>query len=812
MKKRVKRIVEYIIKTTKKLRCQFWRAKCRYIKYYETLSVDEKAILLESQSATKVSGNIYAILKYITSNEQYSSYTIYLSSWGRYMKAIQQVLDNAQIKNVKLVLYHSDEYVRLLASAKFLINDATFPFYFIKKEGQIYLNTWHGTPLKAMGKSIKNDISMGNVQKNLVSSDCLLYPNEFTKRVMLRDYMLENISQGVTVLGGYPRNAAFFDSVRREELREKFELTNKKIYAYMPTWRGTVSNVGSNRNNTYLMYYLYELDKLLQDDEVLYINLHPMAMHAKNDVEIKSLKHIQRFPVGYETYEFLNLADVLVTDYSSVFFDFACTRRKIVLFPYDKEEYLRERGMYLDTDELPFPQVFDVAHLVGELRSGIDYDDTKFVKTYCPYDNINATQQLCDRVFFGVDTGVRVEEIPNNGKENVLLYAGDLAKNGITTSLRSLTNNIDLKQRNYYISFCQGKVKKNAAQLATFHEGVGFFAVAEAWNFTIWDRMLKKLWKEKLLMTSRYMKLQGKRYEQNFRRAYGTAKFDTAIQFNGYEDDILLTYSAFSGRKAIWVHSDMLGEIETRGNQRRDVLEYVYNVNDKVVAVSEDIKKSTVQISKREDNLITVKNTIDYKSVRKKSEHSITLDKTTTCSVSLKYFEEIIRSDAKKIINVARFSPEKGHERLVDAFYKLWQKDSNIYLIIMGGNSKNNGFQKLKDKVAELGLQENVILLLSVSNPFPIVKACDYFILSSFYEGFGLVLAEADILGLPVVSTNINGPRGFMSRYGGVLVENSEEGIYQGLSLLLAGKVEPLDIDYDAYNAECIEEFERVFR
>ena len=94
-----------------------------------------------------------------------------------------------------------------------------------------------------------------------------------------------------------------------------------------------------------------------------------MAMHAKDNVALKSFKHIKRFPSNYETYDFLNICDVLVTDYSSVFFDFACTRKKIVLFPYDKEEYLQDRGMYFSMDELPFPQVVDIVSLLEELRS-----------------------------------------------------------------------------------------------------------------------------------------------------------------------------------------------------------------------------------------------------------------------------------------------------------------------------------------------------------------------------------------------------------------------------------------------------------
>ena len=123
----------------------------------------------------------------------------------------------------------------------------------------------------------------------------------------------------------------------------------------------------------------------------------------------------------------------------------------------------------------------------------------------------------------------------------------------------------------------------------------------------------------------------------------------------------------------------------------------------------------------------------------------------------------------------------------------------------------NGEYEKTIEYVNNLKMEDRVFLLLSVSNPFPIVKACDAFILSSFYEGFGLVLAEADILGLPVVSTDISGPRDFMRDNGGTMVESSEEGIYQGLCLLGDGLVKPMEIDYEAYNRKAIAEFEALF-
>lgn len=801
----------YANRVRKKFKDPYWVAKSKYITYYEELPIDEKVILLESQSATKISGNLFYILRYLLTDSKYSEYKIYISSWGRYFKTIRNILNNYGIINYNFVLYASDDYMRLLASAKYLINDATFPNYWIKKEGQVYINTWHGTPLKAMGRKVHNDVFFGNVQKNLVNADYLLYPNIFTKDVMIRDYMLENISSGSYILGGYPRNTAFFDPESESRIREEMGLTDKKIYAYMPTWRGTVDKVGVSKNDIYLMYYLYEIDRLLNDDEIFYMNIHPMAMHANNKAEVKKLKHIRNFPQKYETYDFLNMADALVTDYSSVFFDYACTRKKIVLFPYDKDEYLCDRGMYMDMDDLPFPQVFNAEDLINELRAPKNYDDTKFVNEFCTWDNGNATQQLCDRTILGIDTGLTVAPIPNNGKENVLIYAGDLSRNGITTSLRSLTNEIDTDKRNYYISFVQGKAKKNADQLITFNPKVNFFAVSDYFNLSVKDKVIRKLFNLNKLKAGSYMKKAKTRIKQNFIRAYGQAKFDVAFQFCGYERDLILLYSQFEGKNAIWVHNDMVAEMKSKNNQRRDILEYAYNNYDKVVTVSEDIIAPTFEISGRKDNIYIVKNIIDYKTISARAEEPLELDATTKCSIDKEQFYEMMSSDSKIYINIGRFSPEKGQERLIDAFYKLWQKDNSIHLIIMGGYSKDGVYSKLKTKVEELGLADNVILLLAVSNPYPIIKACDGFILSSLYEGFGLVLAEADILGLPIVSTDITGPRTFMNKYGGTLVEDSEDGVYRGLEMLYNNEIKPINVDYEAYNQECVAEFEKLF-
>ncbi len=807
----IKNNISTLKKIYSKLKSPYWRAKSRYIKYYDTLEINQKLILVESQHGKELNGNIFYILKYLSTNKMYNDFEIYVTACAGKIKRFEYFLQENGMDKIHVTILSSKEYFRVLSTAKFLINDNTFLPFFIKKKGQIYLNTWHGTPLKSLGKKIQNDAhNIGNTQRNFLDADFLLFPNEYTKECILRDYMLENISSGQYILSGYPRNEIFFEKKQNIIIKNELGLTEERVYAYMPTFRGTARNSGTKKNDAYLLYYLCELDKQLDSNEIFYVNLHPIA---KKCVDFGQFKHIKEFPDKYETYEFLNIADVLISDYSSVIFDFACTSRKIVLFTYDEEEYSQERGLYIKIEELPFPKVNNIRDLLNELRTPKKYSDEAFRELFCKYDNSHASQQLCDFVILQENTNLTVKKIPDNGKENVLIYAGNLSSNGITTSLRNLMNVIDLNERNYYVSFMQEKVgKKNSHNLKTFPENCNYYATTGDMNVTIIERVIRKLFKRKIIPAKIYMKLMKKRVMQDFYRNYGQMRLDNIIQYNGYEDEVILQMSMFNGKKTIFVHSDMLREIETRGNQRKDVLNYAYNQYDSVAVVTKGLLDPTNRLVKKE-KAIVVENAIDYVNILKKSKEKIILDVDTKLSCTQEEFNKLMNCDIPKIINIGRFSPEKGHIRLVDAFYRRIQNEKNEgYLIIMGGNSLNNGYVDLLSHIKNLGIENRVILIEKVSNPYPILKACDYFILSSHYEGFGLALIEADILGKPVVSTDIVGPRSFMLEHGGRLVENSEEGIYQGIELLLSGQVKPLVINYKAYNETVKREFEELFK
>ena len=169
------------IKTIKKnikkyAKNDFFKARFIFTKYYENSHIHEKEILLQSYDGSSISGNVYYILLELCKNEQYKEFKKYVVANKKNYDKIKEDIESRQLENAEVIVLHSQIYCRKLAEAKYLINNATFPTYFIKKQEQIYLNTWHGTPLKGMGRNIKNAPNeLGNTQRNFLMADYLCF-------------------------------------------------------------------------------------------------------------------------------------------------------------------------------------------------------------------------------------------------------------------------------------------------------------------------------------------------------------------------------------------------------------------------------------------------------------------------------------------------------------------------------------------------------------------------------------------------------------------------------------------------------------
>ena len=130
-------------------------------------------------------------------------------------------------------------------------------------------------------------------------------------------------------------------------------------------------------------------------------------------------------------------------------------------------------------------------------------------------------------------------------------------------------------------------------------------------------------------------------------------------------------------------------------------------------------------------------------------------------------------------------------------------------MFIIGGHGKL--WNETNEYIKKLDCRYNVILICYMSNPFALLKECDLFILSSLYEGLGLVVLEAQTCGVPVISVDIKGPKGFMTEHGGYFVENSQEGILQGMKDFVDGKVKLMNFDPKKYNERVKKQYESIF-
>lgn len=805
MNRKLKRIKRNSKKFLKKI--ALIKRNNNIIKYYNNLKIIEKSIFLESKNGKDLGGNIFYIMKEL-SKEQYKEYEIILSLRKDKYETIERLLSKYNINNFKFVDTGSKEYYKYLYSSKYLINDTSFPTSFIKKESQIYLNTWHGTPLKKLGKDVPNRAyALGNIQKNLISADYLLYPNHFMEKRMINAFMLENLTNAKIINAGYPRNSIFFDKENRSAIRNKLRLDDKQIIVYMPTWRGTLNRLDIKEHLNQLKDYFFEIDNSLNENQVFFVKLH---LFVSSDIDFSEYNHIKAFPENYETYEILNMSDCLITDYSSVFFDFVSSNKKIIIFAYDEEEYNENHGLYIKLNELPFPKAQNVQDLMEQINSDKNYDDKKFVDTFCKYDGAEASKHICEYLLFKKNSDkINIKNINDSDKkENVLIYSGNLAKNGITSSLLSLLENIDLHERNYYLCFIASKTRKYSSTLFDISKKVDFISMKGRNDYTIIESLAFILYNKFNISNKFINKNLDIAYTRNLKKYFPTEKFDKVIHFTGYEKDITAMLQRFERDKYIFAHNDLLKEIKTKSNQHFLTLNEAYNNYNKVAIVSEDIKRSISKIKGNMNNIVVVENFVDYKTILKKSDKRLEFDELTVSNLDIGKLNNILDSNALKFITIGRFSHEKGHIRLMSVFNEFYKTNNNSYLIIIGGYGKL--YKKTLEYSKQLESRENIIIIKYLSNPFPILKKCDLFILSSFYEGLGLVLLESDILGVKVFSTNVSGPKTFMKKYNGLLVENSEKGISKGIQCFIENKIPLLNINYQKYNKNAFKHFESL--
>ncbi len=797
------------------LKNSFYRSKFIYTRYYEIADIDNQSILIQSYSGTSMTGNPYYLLEYLCENRKYDSMKKYVAATKRNYKDIIEYIKAKGFNNVEVIHLHSRAYCKALATSKYLINNVTFPTYFIKRDEQVYLNTWHGTPLKALGKAMSEDmLTIGNVQRNFLMCDYILAPNQFTLDIIRRDYMLDTFYQGKYLLNGYPRNHIFLDKERQNSLKAKLQLDDKKIFVYMPTWRGTHALRNDTEQFYYIMHMLIELDKNLNENSIVYVKEHNMS---SLQIDFDQFEKIEKFPSEYETYEFLSIADCLITDYSSVMFDFANTGRKVVLYAYDEEEYLKDRGMYIDFNSLPFDKVYTSRDLVSSLNQVDSYEDySNDLHSYIQYDAVNTIGDILDLMITS-HASDRLNIIDSNPnpmqKQNVLIFTGALFKNGITSALKGILNNIDKDERNYVLTFTKNQVEKNKATVAELATDFDYIVVSGQKNFRISEIIPSFLYFRFNINTKYIQRKMKALFEREVHRVYPHMKFDYLIHYTGYERKYMNLFAHIDGKKMIYVHNNLIQESKSKDNIHMPSLKKCYQKFDKIVIIRESMKQELLGSlgEKANSKVCLAHNLNNYQIIQEKAKSSIEFDDDTECNVSLHELkDQLSKQDVIKFINIARFSKEKGLDNLIKAFEQYHQSQPKSYLTIIGGYGPT--YEETLELAMNSTASHAIAVIKSISNPYPILNASDVFILSSHYEGLPMVIMEALILNKPVISTSIPGPKEFLEQGYGYLVNDSVDGLVEGMKEYQNSRLTELKpFDYISFNEKAIQEFEKLF-
>jgi CDP-glycerol glycerophosphotransferase len=309
------------------------------------------------------------------------------------------------------VLRGTQEYYEALARSKYLISNDDMQAPFRKRDGQFYVQTWHGTPLKKIGFDIANPQFISgtayfdHLAKDIAQWDLLLSPNPFSTPVMRGAFRYE----GEIGEYGYPRNDLLGRSDAAEvaaRVRDRLGLPDgKRVVLYAPTWRDNQVYANGRRYRFDMRLDLERAWAELGEDHVFLIRGHH---HMADDVPAGMRPGFAVNVTAYPDITELYLAsDVLVTDYSSTMFDYAATGRPMLFFTYDLADYRDNlRGFYFDFEaEAPGPLLATSDEVIAAVRDvdavAASYREAyeRFAARFASLDDGKAGARVCDRVF-----------------------------------------------------------------------------------------------------------------------------------------------------------------------------------------------------------------------------------------------------------------------------------------------------------------------------------------------------------------------------------------------------------------------------
>lgn len=369
-----------------------------YNKYYNNQEIKENKILFES---------FYG--KFYTDSPKYIYEYLY-ETFGDKFEYVW-VLNKRGVKipgNPKTVKRFSLDYYKHLAESKYLVFNTRHPKRLRKREEQVFIETWHGTPLKRLGFDQGNlYLDDPNSKKSYRSDskkwDYMISPNRYTSEIYRSAFAYE----GEIIESGYPRNDILYnaDAKKINQIKTDLKLlSDKKIILYAPTWRDDEYYDTASVKFT-LKLDLDRLKREFGDEYIVILRLH---YFIADNIDLKGLKDfVYDLSKHEDIAELYLISDILITDYSSVFFDYANLKRPILFYTYDIEKYENVlRGFYIDINrEVPGPLLMTNDEVVDAIRNidkiNDEYADRyeEFYNRFCGIEDGNASKRVYEEIW-----------------------------------------------------------------------------------------------------------------------------------------------------------------------------------------------------------------------------------------------------------------------------------------------------------------------------------------------------------------------------------------------------------------------------
>lgn len=302
----------------------------------------------------------------------------------------------------------SAEWYEALARCRYIVTNTQLPDWFERAEGQYVVQTWHGTPLKRIGRDLAGHASgdrayMATLPGRADQWSVLVSPNRFSTPVLRGAFGYT----GEVLERGYPRNDLLHAADRAKvaaSVRERLGIPDgKRVVLYAPTWRENQPKKGG-RYALDLQLDLEAAERAIGDDQVLLVRRHYLVGGTIPGSDF--VRDVTRHP---DVSELLLVSDVLVTDYSSLMFDFAQTGRPMLFHTYDLDHYRDTlRGFYFDFEaQAPGPLLSTGEEVIAALRdpgaATAAYREAydRFREVFCDLDDGHAAAGVVDAMLDG---------------------------------------------------------------------------------------------------------------------------------------------------------------------------------------------------------------------------------------------------------------------------------------------------------------------------------------------------------------------------------------------------------------------------